>query len=216
MFSLLKFCHSAFAKYCRRIIKLNMSELDKLETFCSFFSSSSSGSFHLIPPPLFSCNLSPALTLPIEIGTLLTFICVFANRYIFLLPPTISDLLRNKKTQKWSPLCIKSWSQTWIKWIKLTILNTIQDFWYGSCLNEMEDWREVWSVQGTFLHWHSPFLTWLSGICKCFQSTLYARITSLQFCSEQPYICAPQHAEDQISLIRNLTLLICSTWDHHE
>lgn len=136
--------------------------------------------------------------------------------YIFLLSPTISDLLRNKKTQKWSPLCIKSWSQTWIKWIKLTILNTIQDFWYGSCLNEMEDWREVWSVQGTFLHWHSPFLTWLSGICKCFQSTLYARITSLQFCSEQPYICAPQHAEDQISLIRNITLLICSTWDHHK
>lgn len=42
-----------------------------------------------------------------------------------------------------------------------------------------------------------------------------AHITYLHFYSEQPYICAPQNTEDWISLIRNLTPLKCSIWDHH-
>lgn len=145
MLSLLKFCQSAFAKYCRFKVE-HVQALISFRDILLLFSSSSTDSFHLVPPPLFSFNLFLALILPIKIGTLQIFICVFANRYILLLSPTISDPLRNKKSQKWSPLFIRSWSQTWIKWIKLTIPNTIQDLWYRSCLKEMEDWREVWSA----------------------------------------------------------------------
>lgn len=54
----LKIWHSTFfAKYFRFIKKLKIS---KLETFFSFFLSSSMGSFHLLPPPL--CSSTPLIS----------------------------------------------------------------------------------------------------------------------------------------------------------